>query len=186
MTATIARLILAMLLLPATGGVFFCALFALVGGSGPPRVLNLLLLWVIVYSFVAIYWILLWRKLVRWTPARIVNTALASALSLAAGLIAGVGFRVLNHQLPIQIIIFAGGGIVPIVWVLATVIVWRETPAERMMRLGRLGARGVLCPLCGYNLAGLREARCPECGATFTLDQLAAFQADQAEPLPES
>src|SRR3954468_19436061 len=25
----------------------------------------------------------------------------------------------------------------------------------------------VLCPLCGYNLRGLPEARCPECGGQF-------------------
>jgi hypothetical protein len=34
----------------------------------------------------------------------------------------------------------------------------------------------VVCPLCGYNLTGLRQAACPECGDTFTLDQLAAAQ----------
>lgn len=28
------------------------------------------------------------------------------------------------------------------------------------------------CPACGYNMRGLTEARCPECGAEFTLDQL--------------
>jgi predicted Zn-ribbon and HTH transcriptional regulator len=30
------------------------------------------------------------------------------------------------------------------------------------------------CPNCGYNLTGLREARCPECGSQFTLDELFA------------
>ncbi len=29
-----------------------------------------------------------------------------------------------------------------------------------------------LCPACGYNLAGLTQCRCPECGRTFTLDAL--------------
>ncbi len=28
------------------------------------------------------------------------------------------------------------------------------------------------CPQCGYNMRGLTEAKCPECGAVFTLDQL--------------
>jgi len=63
---------------------------------------------------------------------------------------------------------------------LGTVIAWRETPRERADRLARLGA-AIVCPLCGYNLAGFREARCPECGGSFTLDQLAATQ-----PLPSS
>ncbi len=30
----------------------------------------------------------------------------------------------------------------------------------------------VPCPSCGYNLRGLREARCPECGSSFTIEQL--------------
>jgi DNA-directed RNA polymerase subunit RPC12/RpoP len=30
----------------------------------------------------------------------------------------------------------------------------------------------IACPSCGYNLRGLKEAKCPECGAEFTLDQL--------------
>ena len=30
----------------------------------------------------------------------------------------------------------------------------------------------VLCPLCEYNLRGLTEARCPECGGKFEWDEL--------------
>ena len=30
----------------------------------------------------------------------------------------------------------------------------------------------ISCPLCGYNLRGLTEARCPECGSKFTWDEL--------------
>src|SRR6185369_16048420 len=30
----------------------------------------------------------------------------------------------------------------------------------------------VLCPLCDYNLRGLTEARCPECGYRTTWDEL--------------
>jgi predicted amidophosphoribosyltransferase len=71
---------------------------------------------------------------------------------------------------------------VPIVWVLATVILWRETAAERLARMSRLVSHPtVLCPVCGYNLSGLREARCPECGGSFTLDELAASQPQRDE-----
>ncbi len=29
-----------------------------------------------------------------------------------------------------------------------------------------------ICPACGYNMTGLSECRCPECGAAYRLDQL--------------
>ena len=28
------------------------------------------------------------------------------------------------------------------------------------------------CPRCGYNLSGLSQCRCPECGTEFRLDEL--------------
>jgi hypothetical protein len=70
---------------------------------------------------------------------------------------------------------------VPIAWVLITVLLWRETARERFERLAGLGpGPTVSCPVCGYSLAGLREARCPECGTHFTLDQLLAAQSHAA------
>jgi hypothetical protein len=33
-------------------------------------------------------------------------------------------------------------------------------------------AKDLLCPLCGYNLRGLSEGRCPECGFIFTWREL--------------
>ncbi len=30
------------------------------------------------------------------------------------------------------------------------------------------------CPTCGYNLTGLEENRCPECGAGFNIEQILA------------
>lgn len=180
MTAVIARLILAMLILPATGAVFLLAFIAIVvrsGGGGPPTPGAVASLWMIVYAFVAAYWILLWRTTVTWTAARVRNTALAGALAVAGGAaLAGAAVTV-NHQVPPGIALLLGGGTVPIVWVLGTVLLWRETQTERLARMSNLThAPTVLCPVCGYNLAGLREARCPECGGSFTLDELAAAQ----------
>src|SRR3954471_15021106 len=185
MSATIARLILAMLILPATGAVFllgFVAVVARSSGNGPPRMLDVAVLWVFVYAFVATYWILLWRSTVRWTGARVRNTALAGLLAMAGGVAFAGALVAISRAIPQGIALLLGGGGVPIVWVLATVLLWRESPAERLARMSNLVLHPtVLCPVCGYNLSGLREARCPECGASFTLDELAASQPQRDE-----
>jgi len=190
MTATIARLILAMLILPATGAVFlltFLAVLARSRSGGPPSTWAVLIVWMIVYSFVATYWILLWRSTVRWTRSRVWNTALAGLLALAGGGALAVAVVVVSRsQIPTGIALLLGGGTVPIVWVLATVLLWRETSGERVARMSNLVSNPtVVCPFCGYNLSGLREARCPECGATFTLDALAASQPQRDEHAAE-
>lgn len=172
MTRTVARLILAMLLLPATGAVFILLFLALIPMSGPPSVGRLLLMWSVLYVFVGAYWILLWREMVPWNLRRVRLTALATGLSLAGGVLVAFGCQAINRQVPLQIALLIGGGTVPITWVPSTVLLWRETAAERLGRLTAHGMPALACPLCGYNLAGLTEARCPECGGIFTLEQI--------------
>ena len=174
MTRTVARLILAMLLLPLTGAVFLLLFVALLATSrsGPPPVGRVLLMWAILYIFVGAYWIVLWRDMVPWNRRRITRTALATLLSLAGGCAVALGAIGFDSRLPTPIAVLLGGGTVPITWVLSTVLIWRETAAERLTRLTAQGMPVLACPLCGYNLAGLTEARCPECGASFTLEQL--------------
>jgi hypothetical protein len=172
MTRTVARLILAMLLLPCTGAVFLLLFLALINASGPPAVGRLLLLWSLLYLFVGVYWLILWRDMVPWNARRIRLTVLATVLSLAGGVAVAVGCMAINRDVPPPFAVLLGGGTVPITWVLSTVLVWRETAAERLTRLTAHGMPVIACPLCGYNLAGLTEARCPECGGSFTLEQI--------------
>ena len=174
MTRTVARLILAMLLLPSTGAVLLLLFLALFPGPdvGPPPVARLLLMWFLLYFFVGAYWIILWHDMVLWNRRRVSLTALATVVSLAGGCALALGLMAMNRRLPPQMAVLIGGGTVPITWVLATVLIWRETAAERLGRLTSHGMPAIACPLCGYNLAGLKEARCPECGASFTLEQI--------------
>jgi hypothetical protein len=185
MTSIIARLVLAMLILPVTC-VVFIILFVVVARplAGQPSLLKLLLMWAILYAFVGSYWTLLWGGTVRWTRQRVLYTALGTALALASGVAMGVTCMLLNEQIPPPLLVIFGGAIVPIIWVTMTVIVWRETPAERTLRLAAAGADSIVCPICGYQMTGLRESRCPECGASFTLEQLVAAQPARAAAAP--
>jgi len=185
MTATIARLVLAMLILPVTC-VVFVILFVVVARplAGQPSSLKLLFMWAILYLFVGSYWTLLWGGTVRWTRRRLLYTLGGTALALASGVGMGVTCMLLNEQIPPPVLIMFGGAIVPIIWVTLTVVVWRETPAERTLRLAAAGADSIVCPICGYQMTGLREARCPECGASFTLEQLVAAQPARAAAAP--
>ena len=173
MTRTVARLILAMLLLPCTGAVFLLLFLALVvPTNGPPSVARLLLMWFLLYAFIGAYWIVLWRDMVTWNRRRVLLTAAATVASLAGGVAVALGAMAIQRMLPPPIATLIGGGTVPITWVLSTVLIWRESAAERLGRLSAHGMPVIACPLCGYNLAGLTEARCPECGGNFTLEQI--------------
>jgi hypothetical protein len=177
MTQLVARLILAMLILPVTGAVFVLLFVLLViPAGGPPSALRIVALWTSVYLFVGTYWTLLWRSLVHWTRRRTVTTALAAPVSVLVGACVGSGVMIFLGQVPLPIAMLVGGGVVPICWVVATVLIWRETSHERIERLTRANRGVLVCPICGYNLTGLHEARCPECGSRFTLDQLLTAQ----------
>jgi len=64
MSRLIARLILAMLILPVSAAIFLFGFAAVLstGTGGPPSVLNLTLLYGFLYTFGGAYWILLWRR----------------------------------------------------------------------------------------------------------------------------
>ncbi len=177
MTRLVVRLVLAMLILPITGVLFVVLFIAIVipapGLSGEARIIAM---WAILYTFVGAYWTLLWRDIVRWTARRIALTALAAPAALGVGLVGAMLFIALDGQRATDEAVLMGGTLVPIAWVIVTVMVWRETPRERMERLAAAGRGALCCPLCGYNMTGLREARCPECGTAYTLDELMAAQ----------
>lgn len=132
----------------------------------------------IAWAFLATWWFLLWRKSVQWNGRRIGLTALSALLAAAIGFLIAT---LLNNQSSREFGDFIGSASAPLLWIVATIFVWRETAAERAARIDNTGRDAVICPTCGYNLTGLKEPRCPECGTQFTLDQLLASQPSRAQ-----
>ncbi len=123
---------------------------------------------------IAVYWLLLWRSGVRWTPARGVRTVLATAFAVVVGIGTALVFTQLRTDgWEIHLVTLVVGTLLTCGWLAVTVLLWRETAAERAALFGEAG---IACPACGYNLTGLSEARCPECGSRFTLEELLADQ----------
>ena len=133
---------------------------------------------VVTWASVATYWCLLWRSSIRWTPLRIGGTlGAAAAAALAGGGIAAVmAFAFMSGSDVGGFALFLGGLLAMLLWLFATIFLWRETATERSARVAGAGSSAVTCPTCGYNLTGLADARCPECGSRFTLDELLAGQ----------
>ena len=109
---------------------------------------------------------------------RIGLTALAVLFAAATGYLVAV---ILNESQRGGFGDFVGSATAPLLWIVATIFVWRETAAERAARIDSTGRDAVVCPTCGYNLTGLKEPRCPECGTQFTLDQLLASQPSRTQ-----
>ncbi len=116
-------------------------------------------------------WAIIWRKSIPWTGRRAALSAFAFVGSWLA--MTGVGYLLkqiirgeeMDMFLPLLGVACALSGVL---------LAWRETAPERR---ARLSARAVPCPACGYNLAGIKESHCPECGTEFTLAQIAGVRA---------
>ncbi len=126
----------------------------------------------ITWAFVAAWWILLWFRSIRWTRARI-GLSVAS-VAAAVGVGAGVGLLIGAVERDLGTFLFGPSAVFS--WLVFTVLVWRETPRERAGRVEARGGAAIVCPGCGYNLTGLSESKCPECGAAWTIDELVASQ----------
>jgi len=171
MSALVARILLAILMFPLA----FCIWLALMDGlhrlgwgSEPALICGSAVTALLAMT----YWVLLWRQSVRWTPHRIAKTGLAVLGCSFLALAIAAASRPPDRGVTITL----AGACAVTVWVALTVLIWRETPAERAERIRQAAPDVLSCPKCGYNMTGLHEARCPECGSRFTLDQLVAAQ----------
>lgn len=173
MSRTIARLLLSMLLMPLMAVVYIAGII-LASELGSYQDWEECLFGAGATAIVAsTYWLIIWWSAVRWTIARIRHTFIAAIVFMVAG---GLIAALLNLFIPYEdwFKAFIGSSVAIIGWLIATVFLWRETPAERAHRLAHMGTGNVACPACGYNLTGLRSTTCPECGVAYTLQELVA------------
>jgi DNA-directed RNA polymerase subunit RPC12/RpoP len=184
MSRLVSRILLSILMFPLAGMVYVVAFVAgasvlrnasiyrgseteLFAGSGA-----------VTWLFVGVYWCLLWRHSIRWSSRRVTGTILSAVGAAVVGIVIGVFTAVVVVSVGDGSFgAFVGGVVAILLWLIATVFLWRETVAERASRISSSSRSAITCPTCGYNLTGLSEARCPECGSKFTLDELIALQS---------
>jgi hypothetical protein len=182
MSRLVSRILLSIFMFPLAS-IFY--IFVIVGGEQTMRMTNIrareevtfLVSGILSWMVVAVYWCLLWRSGVNWNSSRVLRTILAALGAATVGCLAGAATELLaNNNMDASFAIFIGGILTIILWLVATVFIWRETTAERADRVKGASKSAITCPTCGYNLTGLSESRCPECGSKFTLNELMALQ----------
>ncbi|MHC4219024.1 MAG: hypothetical protein ACYSU7_11280 [Planctomycetota bacterium] len=174
MSRLLSKIMLALLMLPIAAAVYTVVIVGLMelvynfSNEVAPFVMTTIIVWV----FIACYWTLLWRRTVRWTAPRIGLTVIAFVIAAGAGAAAGMLAGLVERSVGA----FLGGVTAVLSWLILTVLIWQETTPERIERLRTRNPEAMVCPTCGYNLTGLRQTTCPECGASYTIDELAALQ----------
>ena len=178
MSHLVSRILLAILMLPAASLIYLVTFIAAYRSLGyqwrpMPSVLSGVSTW----AFLAIYWYGLWRGSVNWDSRRTSWTWLYAGACIVAGLMVGVTVAAIERDVGE----FVGCVTAPILWLILVTLLWRETPRERAARLKGTQKSAVVCPNCGYNLTGLQNTRCPECGTQYTLDELLLGQPGKVE-----
>ena len=184
MSRTASRMLLAMALLVATPFVYISVAFVfdVAARVGGPE--SFLAAGLVTGSLFVLCWIRLWYREVNWSGKRWLWTvlAVAGAVVLAAVVYGAVlALQRYANELAAVLAFLCWG----VVWIGCTAIVWRETGAERIERLRGSRGRVLSCPKCGYNMTGLYEARCPECGTQFTLDGLFGAETNRKGSLED-
>jgi hypothetical protein len=175
----IARLILTLLLAPASivgGFMVFGAFELLFRGSWVSYTLSPILA-TLLPPVAGLCFFLIWRSVIPWSKARrqrsIRLTALLFALLVVAVAVWPLTMESRYDWQPWSIFSSAG---ITVVWGMLCCRLWQETPRERIERLMMAATSSCLCPVCRYDMAGLTNLQCPECGQKFTLG---LFQEEQ-------
>jgi DNA-directed RNA polymerase subunit RPC12/RpoP len=186
MSRLVARILLSILMFPLAALFYVVCMFVFDTIStrtsyGTQEVEMFLFAGALTWFGVGIYWCCLWGSSVNLTPRRVGGAILSGVIALGIGILAGLfTWGAMQRGGSNSFAAFVGSVLTIILWLIGTVLAWQETPAERAARIKSSGKSAVACPTCGYNMTGLTEPRCPECGSKFTLDELMAAQVHEA------
>lgn len=191
MTRTVSRLLLSIGLLPLAALALALLVFVTEIAPGLDSDIQMIISVAGTLLLAMGYWLLIWVGGVRWTGRRAVLTVLTLVAALGVGVLVGLfaggagmlfdGSGSFQENIAVPFGALAAG----VAWLIFTPLAWRETAAERRHREQRetAGYNGSLfCVTCGYSMAGLSQARCPECGAEYTLESLVAANAARVHP----
>lgn len=192
MAPTVTRLILSFALVIATPTLLFIVMFLgyevledMLGFRGLDDDIFFICSSLGCVVFFGLGWWLVWRGEVRWTSGRSGKTWAVLCISFLISMCVAIGSALAVPYEGELIGSILGGLVWIVLWLFGTAWAWRETSAERAGRLAAMGVEALPCPSCSYNLSGLRESKCPECGAAFILDQLYAAVDEQRRPMAQ-
>jgi hypothetical protein len=145
------------------------------GGFGPTDELVVFMLVLGVIGYLAgLYW--LWtrkrHKRHEFWKAGLLTVAVVALLILLIWVIDETRALRGSWEVLVSGLVCIAGAAVILIWLQA----WRRVGRQKPLLNPIDGAVDLRCPTCGYRMVGLRESRCPECGTSYTLDELVAQQ----------
>ena len=179
MSRLLAKIMLAYLMLPFAALVYFVAAATMFEVFNWYDEAPFAIAGSITWAFIAIYWFCLWSSSVAWTAARIRWT-----VGIAGGIaVFAVMFYVFSRDYTREeeLVTFVLSTAAPLLWLVLTVFIWRETASERGARHRGEEDEHIYCPTCSYEMSSLTSATCPECGGQFTLRELHAAQPSREQ-----
>jgi hypothetical protein len=168
MSSSVARVIRGIGLVPLVPGLWWIVFLATRAFVTESDRYALMATHLVCGLLITTWWLGSYRRAITWTGRLKRRTALITTVYLVLGVLAGAlpgepdWVATLRFSLPL---ILTG------LWFLVTAWLWQ--PHQSMILVERDRVRDfVRCTSCGYSLVGLHEARCPECGESWTLERL--------------
>lgn len=121
-----------------------------------------------------VVWAVLWGRRAKWTARVVAGVSILATLAMVSAVSPAIDkhfglWRPLRDSAPM---------IGLAIWLAGTAWLWRRPSSVVAGEV--VHSDSIRCPQCNYNLKGLKEVHCPECGWTSTVDQLVRIAFENA------